>query len=111
MERAPKDGLFNCGQVLCASVAMCTAAGLLASVSLVAELTTHFKVFYLLGAVALGAVFALRRKWRWLAFAGVLAAISRTRGRATASNPLGPPSRRRSLSSRSTMSSSVPKSP
>lgn len=75
MERAPKDGLFNCGQVLCASVAMFTAAGLLASVSLIAELTTHFKVFYLLGAVASGGVFALRRRWRWLAFAGVLAAI------------------------------------
>ena len=111
MERGLRYPFFSCAQVVSGSVALFNAADLLASVSLVAELTTHIKVFYLLGAVALGAVFALRRKWRWLAFAGVLAAISRTRGRATASNPLSPPSRRRSLSSHSTMSSSVPKSP
>ncbi len=75
MERGLRDSLFSCAQILSGSVALFTAAGLLASMSFVAELTTHFKVFYLFGAAASAGAFALRRKWRWLVFAGLLTAV------------------------------------
>lgn len=75
MERAPRDILFSWAQVVSGSVALFTALGLFASVFLLGELVVHFKVFYLLGALASVGLFALRRKWRWLLFAGVLTAI------------------------------------
>ena len=75
MERAPRDILFSWAQVVSGSVALFTALSLFASVFLLGELVVHFKVFYLLGALVSAGAFAVRRKWRWLLFAGVLAAV------------------------------------
>ena len=75
MERAQRDALLTCAQIVSGSVLLFTIISLFATVSLRAELTTHFKVFYLAAAAASAAAFAMRRKWRWLAFAGVLTAI------------------------------------
>lgn len=47
----------------------------MASVSQIAELATHFKVFYLFGALAAAGLFAFRRRWPWLAFAIILVGI------------------------------------
>lgn len=54
MERGLRNPLFSCAQVVSGSVALFNAADLLASVSLAAERTTHFKVFYLFGAASSG---------------------------------------------------------
>ena len=75
MERARRDALFSCAQVVVGSVALFTVLGHFASVILLGELLVHFKAFYLLGALASAGAFAMRRKWRWLVFASLLAAI------------------------------------
>ncbi len=75
MERAPKDALFSFAQVLSGSVALLSILSLSASDLFLGELLVHFKVFYLLGALASAGAFALRRKWRWLVPATLLAAV------------------------------------
>ena len=75
MERGLRNILFGCAQVVSGSVALFTVLSVFASLFLLGELLVHFKVFYLLGALASAGAFALGRRWRSLVFAAVLVAI------------------------------------
>lgn len=53
-----------------------SCAGLVGEYGYLFELTTHFKVFYLVASIALVLFFALLRSWRWLVVAALCVAVN-----------------------------------